>query len=88
MYIRIDSRRAAQILVSGGHVWDGNDPWAGCICELSGLRRGKSCRTRELRKWTRWCARHQNDWFVYEAPAAPSWFLRANNPDDVGFNIF
>lgn len=86
MYIKVTCREAAQILVSGGNVWDGNDPWAGCVCELTELRRGKARRTRELKKWTRWCASHSNDWFIVRPNTMPEYYRRAMDPFDVGFD--
>ena len=65
MYIEVTCFEAARILVSGGHVWDGCDAYAGCV-ELIAPRRGHACHTRELRKWTRWCASHENKWYIYK----------------------
>lgn len=66
MLIKVTNKQAARILVNGGHVWDGYDAWAGCVVEVAGMRRGKARRTRELRKWTRWCADHENGWYIHK----------------------
>lgn len=67
MYIKVTNRQAAQILACGGHVWDGCDAWAGCVCELVYPPRHWR-KARAKRALTRWCARSAavgDGWYIY-----------------------
>ena len=67
MYIKITNRQAAQILAHGGRVWDGCDPWAGCVAELAHPPRHWR-KARALRALTRWAARSAavgDGWYIY-----------------------
>lgn len=67
MYIKVTNQEAARILARGGHVWDGCDAWAGCVCELCAPPRHWR-KARRLRKLTRWAARSAaagDGWYLY-----------------------
>ena len=64
MYIEVTPFEAARILARGGHIWDGCDPWACCLCGL--VRPPK--KARQLRALTRKLAGPWNvdGWWIYK----------------------
>ena len=67
MYIKVTNLQAARILARGGHVWDGCDPWAGCVVEHAHPPRHWR-KARALHALTRWAARSAaagDGWYIY-----------------------